>query len=196
VVEWLNAIASIITLFIIAASAVAAVIGLRHAEANNGLKALLLIEQEFRSQAVQEALRYVQADLPERLEHAPYRGELVELGFIDPIGHPEVTACNWFDEMGSVVKNRMVGEDPFMDLFGRMLGHYWTLLSPAIALMRRRRGQSQYHNFEYVAIRARAWTVKHPNGIFPRGTARTALRDPWLAIDNSTPTPSLTGTLP
>ncbi len=183
--EWFNAFVSTITLAIISISAIAALISVRHARASNGLKAVLSLQQEFRSKAVQEALRYVQRDLPERLHDPAYRRELYELGFIDPVEHPEVTACNWFDEMGSVVKNRMVAEDAFMDLFGRLLAHYWTLLSPAIALMRRRRGQSQYHNFEYVATHARRWIAQHPAGIFPHGTDRVPLADPWLPMDDS-----------
>lgn len=179
----LSAIAETGTLIVILISVFAAVVQLRHIRAGNELQALLSLEHDFRAPELQAALRYVQADLSYRLEDSTYRRELETIGFIDPAAHPEMVVCNWFNEMGTLVKRGLVSEDPFMDLFARLIVHCWRQLSPAIAIMRRMRGDAQYHDFEYLAVRAQGWLERHPTGAFPRAHTREALIDRWRDAD-------------
>ena len=86
--------------------------------------------------------------------------------------------------MGTLVKRGYVSEDTFMDLFARLIVHCWRQVSPAIAIMRRTRGQGQYHDFEYLSIRAAAWLRQNPQGTFPQAFARTPLPDRWREIDH------------
>ncbi len=181
--EWLAAIGSVGTCLVIAATAIAAIIQLRHVRAANQLDAVLSLERNFRDNDLQEAFRYVERELPFKLRDPGYRSELAAVGFIDERTHLEVKACNWFNEMGTLVKNQLVTEDAFMDLFSRLVVAYWEHLKPAIAVMRRRRGDVQYHDFEFLAMRARTWLALHPHGTFPNGVKREPLHDPWAAED-------------
>ena len=185
--ESLNTAALIGTFVVIAATAVAAIVQLRHMRAANQLGAVLSLERDFRNHELQEAFRFVQRELPYKLRDAEYRRELETIGFIDDRAHLEIKACNWFNEIGTLVKNELVTENAFMDLFSRLVVSYWERLEPAIAVMRRKRGESQYHDFEYLAIRARQWLARNPSGIFPQGVVRTPLRDPWLEEDTAAP---------
>jgi len=178
-----SALAESGTLIVILASVLAALVQLRHIRAGNQLQALLSLERDFRRPDLQQSLTYVQEKLPQRLEDPAYRRELESIGFIDPSVHPEMIACNWLNEMGTLVKRELVSEDTFMDLFARLIVHCWKQVSPAIAIMRRSRGPAQYHDFEYLALRATAWLKANPQGIFPHGLARETLADPWLEID-------------
>jgi hypothetical protein len=178
-----SAIGQIGTFVVVGGSVIAALIQLRHMRGGNQLQALLSLEHDFRGPGMQAALTYVQEHLPERLEDPAYRAELDHLGFIDPKAHPEMTACNWLNEMGTLVKRGLVSEDTFMDLFGRLIVHCWKHLSPAIAIMRRKRGQAQYHDFEYLAVRAASWIERNPYGTSPRAFDRAQMHDPWQAID-------------
>jgi hypothetical protein len=56
-------------------------------------------------------------------------------------------------------------------------------LQPVVAVMRRSRGDYQYHDFEYLALRAEAWLARNPHGMFPAGATRAALMDPWRETD-------------
>jgi len=181
--EWFTAFSTFGTVVVIGATAVAALIQLRHLRAANQLEALLSLERDFRAPELQEALRYVQEEMPKNLENAVYRDELARLGFIDPHKHPELTLCNWFNAMGALLKYNLVAESTFMDLFGRLIAYYWKMLAPAVAVMRRNRGDSQYHDFEYLAIRANEWLKQHPHGHFPSGSERLVPADPWLQTD-------------
>lgn len=178
--EWLTAIGTLGSFIVIGGSAVAALIQLRHMRASNQLDALLSLERDFRTPEMQGALHYVQTHIENKLADERYRGELAKRGFIDAKVHPEVTVCNWFNAMGTLVKNGLVSERTFMDLFAKLISYYWRILSPAIAVMRRNRGEAQYHDFEFLAIRADEWLKQHPDGFFPNGVRRTPLRDPWI----------------
>ncbi len=171
------------TLVVILLSVAAALIQLRHIRAGNQLQALLSLEHDFRAPELQAALTYVQGRLPARLEDPEYRRELERVGFIDPAAHPEMITCNWLNEIGTLVKHGYVSENAFMDMFARLIVHCWKQVAPAIAIMRRTRGEAQYHDFEYLAHRAASWLEKNPQGAFPRPFARATLSDPWREVD-------------
>lgn len=183
--EWVTALSTFGTVVVIGATAVAALVQLRHLRAANQLEALLSLERDFRAPELQAALRYVQEQLPKNLEDPVYRDELARLGFIDPDKHPELTLCNWFNAMGALLKYDLVSESTFMDLFGRLIAYYWKVLAPAVAVMRRNRGDAQYHDFEYLALRANTWLKEHPHGHFPAGSQRINIQDPWLQADTA-----------
>ena len=183
--EVLTAWATVGTMVVISASALAALIQLQHMRAGNQLEALLSLERDFRAPEVQAALRYIQERLPERMEDPQYRAQLAGIGFIDTDVHPELIVCNWFNEIGALLKHRLVTEDTFMDLFARLIVFCWKRLSPVVAVMRRSRGNYQYHDFEYLAVRAAAWLKRNPHGIFPNAASREHVHDPWLDVDTA-----------
>ncbi len=171
------------TLFVIGGSVIAALVQLRHAQTGNQLQALLSLERDFRAPELQAALTYVQERLPERLADPSYRYELERIGFVDPAAHPEMIACNWLNEMGTLLQRDLVAEETFMDLYARLIAHCWTHLSPAIAILRRNRGQAQYRDFEYLASRAELWLRRHPDGTSKRRFTRLPVPDTWAAED-------------
>jgi len=181
--DTIAALAQVGTFFVILISVAAALIQLRHIRAGNQLQALLALERDFREPKLQAALSYIQEQLPRRLEDAAYRRELETIGYVDPELHPEMIACNWLNEMGTLVKRELVSEDTFMDLFARLIAHCWRQLAPAIAIMRRTRGPTQYHDFEYLALRAAAWLKQNPSGTFPKSFSRSPLPDRWAEMD-------------
>jgi hypothetical protein len=182
-VELLGAIANIVTLFVVGISALAAVRQLRHYRDANQLQAIISVVHDFKDEKLQLALRYVQVELPARMQDAAYRDELSRVGFVDSETHPEMQVCNWFNEMGTLLKNRLVDEATFLDLFHRLAAYYWNLLTPTIALLRRNRGDWQYENFEYLAAAAQRWRDTHPHGTYPRDRVRLPVPDPWLSSD-------------
>ncbi len=178
-----SALAESGTLVVIVVSVIAALIQLRHIRAGNQLQALLSLERDFRAAPLQSALRYIQEELPRKLEDPAYRRELEMIGYIDPATHPEMVACNWLNEMGTLVKRGLVSEDTFMDLFARLIAHCWRQIAPAVAIMRRSRGQAQYHDFEYLAQRAAAWLERNPQGMSPHDFVRVPIPDRWREQD-------------
>jgi hypothetical protein len=183
--ELIGSIATVVTAVVVAISAYAALVQLRHLRDANELGAVLALERDFQSPSIQAALRYVQEELATRMEDPAYRARLSELGFVDPHEHPEMELCNWFDQMGTMVKNGLVDQAKVLDLFNRLVSYYWRLLAPTIAVLRRKRGASQYENFEYVAVLSQRWRDKHPQGTYPSGMPRLDVPDPWRAADEA-----------
>jgi hypothetical protein len=181
----LSAWAAIGTLLVIAASVVAALVQLRHMRAGNELEGLLTLERDFRDPQLQSALIYIQERLPQRLEDPLYRRELETIGFIDPTAHPEMVVCNWLNKVGTLVKHGLVSEEPFMDIFARLISYCWKEVAPAVAIMRRTRGEAQYHDLEFLAARAAAFLDRNPHGTLPRSFTRGPLADRWGEADSS-----------
>ena len=179
----ITALATLGTVFVIGASAVAALIQLRHMRASNELEALLALQKDFQSPPIQASLHYVQEQLPHHMQDEAYRDELAAIGFISVERHPELLACNWFTQMGTFLKHGLISESTVMDLYARLVRYYWNALAPAIAIMRRKRGDGQYSEFEYLALRANAWLEHHTDGVLPHSVERSPLPDPWKETD-------------
>ena len=179
----LNTWAAIGTFLLLLASVIAASISLHHAASYNQINAVIAMERDFRTREMQEAFRFVQSELPYKLRGDEFRAELEAPGFIDSNTHLEITACNWFNTVGTLLKNNLVDENAWMDLFARFVVAYWNHLDQVVAIMRRKRGDSQYANFEYMAVRAREWLRRHPSGDYPRRTGREKIVDRWLEKD-------------
>ena len=177
--ELLNLLVQLGTLAVFSATALAALVQIRHLRASNELDAFLHLNNALRQPALREAFRYVQTHLAEKLEDPAYRADLAHVGFIDARAHPEMDACNWFDEVGTLVKYGLIDERTFLDLFARLAIYYWARLEPAIVVVRRERGPGQYENFEYLAVLAERWRAKHPHGDYPSAVPRKTLVDPW-----------------
>jgi hypothetical protein len=186
VLDVLNAVVQIATLVVFVGTAIAALYQIRHLRASNELDALLRITEQLRATDLQDAFRYVQTELDAKVAEPAYRRELGRRGFIDARKHPEMNVCNWFNEVGTLVKNRLIDERTFLDLFSRLVTYYWSRLEPVMALLRRERGSGQYENFEYLAMLAERWQARHPNGAYPPRAARLEIADVWKEIDAGT----------
>jgi len=183
ILDFVNTAVQVGTLLVFIGTAIAALAQIRHLRASNELDALLRITEQLRADGLQESFRYVQTGLDAKIADANYRRELGGVGFVDARVHPEINVCNWFNEVGTLVKNRLIDEDTFLDLFSRLVTYYWSRLAPVVALFRRQRGPSQYENFEYLAMLAARWHDRHPHGTYPANAKRLALVDPWLDAD-------------
>jgi hypothetical protein len=179
----INSIAQIGTLAVVSATAAAGLIQLRHLRASNELEGLLRLTEHLREPDLQGAFKYVQSELDARLESPAYRQELARIGFIDATTHPEMDVCNWFNEVGALVRNRVIDETIFLELFNRLVTYYWMKLSPVIAILRRLRGPSEYEDFEFLAQQATAWQAQYPHGVYPKRLARMPLVDRYTAAD-------------
>ena len=191
IADWITALSTFGTFFVIGASAVVALRQMRHMQAANQLQGILALEEHFRDRDLQAALTYVQDVLPTKLQDPQYRLELERRGYIDNRIHPELLLCNWFNKMGLLVKHHIVSEEAFMDLFARLIVYYWDALAPAIALMRRSRGNGEYHDFEYLALRGREWLAVNREGVFPKRVMRETISagEPVSPQTSSSPHP-------
>jgi hypothetical protein len=168
--ELITAFASVGTLIVIAASAIAALVQLRHLRRGNQLSGLLSVLELFQQQHFHDLINFVRSELPQRMQDPAFRAELEHLP-VDRRKHPELHVADMYEEIGSYVRSGLIDEDLFL------LGHwlnvllYWSLLQPAMTIIR---GESPntFENFEYLAARALKWRERHPSGNFPNKLPR------------------------
>jgi hypothetical protein len=183
VLELINTASQVATFAVVLLAAFAAIVQLRHLRASNELEALLTLTEQLRGDRLRRAFDFVQTELDASLEDPSYRAVLSRLGYVDPDAHPEMEVCNWFNEIGTLVKNRLIDQATFLDLFARLVTYYWSRLGPVVAILRRERGAGQYENFEFLAQLALRWKAEHPEGSYPAGVDRLALEDRWAETD-------------
>ncbi len=180
--EWLSSVAAVGTFVVITATAVAAVIQLRHLRTQNQLTGLLTVlarVEDSNFNAWVDAAREV---LKEKLPDPQYRLD-VQRGTMHRRDNPWLNLGNSYDWVGSLIKHGLIPAETFMDVYSYRILKAWDLMEDVVALSRREDGPGIWENFEYLVVLARAWAAKHPKGAYPKHASRLEVPDRWLAID-------------
>jgi hypothetical protein len=157
---------SLATLIVIAASAIAAIVQLRHLRAGNQLSGLITVFGMLQDPSVRELVNYVRHQLPERLKDDDFRESLLQIP-VDRQKHPELYLCDMYNHIGSFVRSGLIDERTYLQTDWYNVNLYWGLLAEVIAISRSNRPHL-FENFEYLAARAKAWVENHPQGDYPR----------------------------
>ncbi len=178
--ETLSTVAAVGTFLVIAATAIAALVQLRHLRVSNQLEALLAVLSLPYDSVLSESFQFVTHELEARMRDPQFRREL-EKPQPDRKVHKELLVCDYYERLGSIVKNGLIPEELYFD--NSTPEQSWRLLSQVIAIRRRVRGPVVYDNFEYLVARSRAYDRRHPNGNYPASEPRVEIEDVWLAED-------------
>jgi hypothetical protein len=182
--ETLGTAASIGTFVVIAATAIAAVVQLRHMQAGNQLTGLLNVLARVEDPTFNEWVDAAREQIANNLHDAAYRRAIFDETF-PRRNNAWLNLCNSYEWVGSLIKHNLIPEEPFMDVYSARLLSAWDMLEEIVAIRRRRGDPSLWENFEYLAVRAKAWERVHPSGAYPANEARLKIRDKWLAADTA-----------
>jgi hypothetical protein len=180
--EYLTAAASIGTFIVIAATAIAAIVQLRHMRANNQLTGLLNVLARIEDPTFNEWADMAREQIAEKLSDPTYRRAL-EDGSFPRRNNAWLNLCNSYEWVGSLIKHDLIPEEPFMDVYSARVLSTWAVIEEIVAIRRRSGDSSSWENFEYLVVRAREWEHQFPNGSFPKSTQRLQLKDKWLPHD-------------
>ena len=179
--EWISALASIGTFVVIAATAAAAIVQLRHLRVSNQFGSMLAVFERYEDTGFNRDSDYVSTELLRKMEDPSYRDALESQPIVRE-DHPEIRICMWYEWVGTMIKRGLLPEDAFFDLAAPNVLRAWRELEPVIAVMRRKRGRETWENFEYLAARAMKWHERHPS-TYPQGTARIEAADAYAGAD-------------
>lgn len=171
--EWLTALASVGTFLVIAASAVAALLQLRHLRSSNQIAAYNECRETMESQAFRDALAFIRNELPQRLQQPGMPEEIVRRSLSDEYGVIRLVA-NLFESMGLFVKVRMMEERIACELWSGIVLDAWNNLRPLTKAVRVHR-PGVWINFEYMAALAERYIEQYPNGEYPHSVKRMPL---------------------
>lgn len=171
--EILNTVAALGTLLVIGATAIAAVIQLRHMRASNQLEGLLSVLARVEDANFNTWLTETQRQLPEMLANGAYVQSVIDNTFDRSVAWLQLG--NSYDWVGSLVKNRLIPVDAFLDVYSFRVIQAWELMIPIVVLARYPDSSGIWENFEYLYVQAQAWWTMHGGGNYPKHVPRAVL---------------------
>ena len=175
--ELLSTLAAIGTFVVIAATAVAAVVQLRHMRSSNQISAIMGVQEVIESHEFRAARRFIQDELPRLMKEANFaariKGRVLdsELASLNLVG-------NIFENLGAFCKYGIIDKEVFCDLFSGPVLSAWTAMMPVIAVRRRSlAAPALLENFEYLAMLCEDFEARHPDGAYPRGARRMLVKE-------------------
>lgn len=165
-----NTAAAVGTFVVITASAIAALVQLRHLRTSNQLSGLISVFDMLQDPGVRDLVNFVRHDLALRMKDDDFRASLLEIP-VDRRKHPEFYLCDMYNHIGSFVRAGLIDERTYLQTDWYNVNLYWELLADVIEIGRTNRPYV-FENFEYLASRAKSWMRAHPHGDFPTGEPR------------------------
>jgi hypothetical protein len=170
--EWVTAIATVFTALVIAASAVAALLQIRHMRKSNEIEIIAKWTEAMESEEFGAARAFVVTELPRILADPARLAALSWTPFPTEL-QPVRTICNHFESVGAFIKLGNVDEHVACELWGLVVLECWRSASPVIQFMREKYGTiAVWENFEYLAVLSDRWVTEHPQGTYPANTGR------------------------
>jgi hypothetical protein len=182
--ETLTTAASIGTFLVIAATAIAAFVQLRHLRGSNSINALTECREVMESEEFGAAMRFVAYKLPELIKDPDVRRKLGQRPLVEQL-RPITIVGNFFESLGGFVRCGIIDSDIACALWSGVVLSSWHRLAPTLAIMRRDAGSGLWEQFEYLAKKSDEWGRRHKDGIYPAGLARMPIKDEWLDVDTA-----------
>ncbi|MBV8669680.1 MAG: hypothetical protein JOZ28_10745, partial [Candidatus Eremiobacteraeota bacterium] len=127
-------LASVGTFIVITATAIAALMQLRHMRAANQIVTWQQFASAYEGTEFRQAFDFVRTELSKRLEDPAFRQELRE-GRTERTKHPEITICNLFDQWGLYYRSGAIDRTGFMRVNAGVVVSFWKRLAPVVALL-------------------------------------------------------------
>jgi hypothetical protein len=186
--ELVNTLATLGTFLVIAATAIAAIVQLRHARSSNQIEALAEFREGTQDPEMRVAERFVLHDLSEKLKDPEFRYQLANEGVMAAETQSAWSdirrVTNFYENMGALVKNGLADKSLVLDIYSTTVLRIWERLTPVIAILRQARGDNGiWENLEYLAVLSQDWEAIHPDGTYPSSVRRISLGYPWLEAD-------------
>lgn len=169
--EWIAAVGTAGTFFVILASAIAALKQLGHMRGSNQIVALTECRETLESPDFRRAQRFVSYELPQRLQNIEEARKIATLPFpaeFDAIS----TVADFFESMGLFVKAGIIDEQIACDFWGFVVLRNWNALLPVTTLVRRMVSPTIWENFEYMALLSQKFANRYPDGAYPERVSR------------------------
>lgn len=188
--ELLNTFGTLVTVAIVAATAIAALVQLRHLRAGNQINAMLSIGDRFQGADFAQSIDLIQVNLAGLLEDPAFREYVIAVrrSPIVPEVSPlfrdvrtaAVTVGNVYEELGILVRNNIIDRTLFLDRYCGVIVRAWIRLEPFIAFIRAVSGdEAIWENFELITVFSQDWLERYPTS-YPKGVRRLNPQCPWI----------------
>ncbi|MBC5800854.1 MAG: hypothetical protein GIX03_12715 [Candidatus Eremiobacteraeota bacterium] len=179
----LNTLAAVGTFVVIAATAIAAVVQLRHLRASNQLQGLLTVIAQVENLGSNASAETARKEAARLLDDPAYRKQLAG-GSVDRTA-AWIWLANSYDWVGNLVKHGLIPSGPLLDIYSGRVIAAWEMLNDFTAIIRRGGDLSIWENFEYLYVEAKAWERAYPAGNYPKNVERAVVIDHYLEADTA-----------
>jgi hypothetical protein len=187
--ELINTLATLFTASVIAATAIAALIQLRHLRASNQINAMLAIGEKLDGVEFQRTGDFIRHDLKAATDEPAFIRHVIafvrreapaeENPHYDRLFRAIRQVANAFEELGILLKRGIIDQDIFLERYAFVILGHWERLAPIIAFIREVTGSNAlWENFEYLTTLAEKWNKEYPTS-YPPGAPRMQLTNPW-----------------
>ncbi|HZV78823.1 MAG TPA: hypothetical protein VFF60_04340 [Candidatus Binatus sp.] len=185
--ELWNTFATFGTFIVIAATAIAALVQLRHARGSNQIVALNELQDASQTPQFEAAQHLVQTELEGKLRDPEFRYQVDHraarttensafMANVNIVG-------NFYEHLGLLVKMGLLDRELALDFWSGTTPIFWERLAPYLTIIRRAQSDKVWENFEFLAVIAQDWNAAHPKGAYPAGTRRFGHKDEFLESD-------------
>jgi diadenosine tetraphosphatase ApaH/serine/threonine PP2A family protein phosphatase len=165
----------------VAATAIAALVQLRHLRAGNQIAGQLAMVNLFQGPEFESAMQRARRDLPRLLTDTSFRTFVARARTEYPVDTPAEFIEVWtaaslvgshLENIGNMVRNGLTDRRIFLEQWTPLVTSAWTLLEPIIVLRREAtRSDTPWEDFEYLTVLSRDAMNRYPT-FYPKDTKR------------------------
>ncbi len=182
--EVLSTGAAVGTFIVITATAIAALVQLRHMRTSNEIAALTEFRETWESDRL-AAARRVLDDVVRRLSDPEVRRALMTRP-LPAEYRPVLNIGDLWDNLGAFVRYGMIDANLVFTIWPRTVRYTWMQMQPLIALLRRSpMNQDIFAHFEYLVVLAEDYMSRNVGATYPRNVRRLPMTDSWLEEDKA-----------
>jgi hypothetical protein len=185
--ELWNSVWTFGTFFVISATAIAAIVQLRHMRGSNQIAVLTELRASQATPRFMHALHFVYSELPEQLQDPAFRYQLghrsartIELN--EMISNAEAVGDS-YENIGVMAKTGLVDRKLLLDIHSLVILDAWNALLDVTAILRAHYGSVLWENFEYLAVLAQDYDATHRGGDYPPDVRRIDVPYKWREAD-------------
>src|SRR5580704_11993051 len=185
--ELWNTFATFGTFLVISATAIVAVVQLRHARGGNQIAAINELRETHEAPDFAAKRYFILVDLEKWLEDPAFRHQIARRSTgtseMQTAIQKVIAVGNFYEGMGVLVEAGLVDRELVLKIWSGIVTIAWEKLTPVTAILRREAGSGIWDNFEHLTILSQDWIAAHPTGTYPPGIRRIELEDKWLKAD-------------
>lgn len=187
--ELINTIASVATTVIIAATAIAALVQLRHLRAQNQISGQLALRQILLDRDMFEAVGRARQEVPELMKEPAFRRYVADyhLGLAadneryDSLYEEILVVGRNLENIGNMIRNGLTDGRIFVEQYSPLVMIAWDAIEPLLRIRRAAtRSDTAWEDFEYLTVLARRWTAQ-AGSAYPKDVPR--ILPPYAELD-------------
>ena len=180
--ELVAALAQVFTALVIAATAIAALIQLRHMRGGNQIATMARFETLDVSPAVEDSKKFIVEELGERMKDPAFRKALAGPSLTGD-ARQLLPVLNLYEQMGNYVRHGYIDMEFTLDSYATPILVVWGRLKMALPYLRHGQGADVGVWFEYLAALSERYLASQRTTAYPGGVPRMPLDTSLLDAD-------------